>query len=179
VTWKVGDRISFAGHAVDPEDGRLPAARLSWDIVLRHCEGTTQNCHSHGVSQQAGVASGTFTTTTHDYPSYLELRLTAMDSAGLSASSSLRLDPQTVDVTFQTNPGGLKLSAVGVGTELTTTPFTRRVIVGSQLGLLAPQTQEAKSGTYVFRSWSDGGAASHTITAPSTATTYTATYRKR
>jgi hypothetical protein len=107
------------------------------------------------------------------------LRVTATDRAGLTASSSVRLDPQTVDLTFQTNPGGLKLSAIGAGTELTTTPFTRRVIVGSQLGLMAPPTQDSKSGTYVFRSWSDGGAASHNVTAPSTATTYTATYRKR
>jgi hypothetical protein len=105
-TWKVGDTVSFTGHAVDPEDGRVPAARLSWDVVLKHCHGTTQDCHSHPVSTQAGVASGTFTAPTHDYPSYLELRLRATDSAGLTASSSVRLDPQTVDVTFQTNPVG-------------------------------------------------------------------------
>ena len=63
-----------------------------------------------------------------------------------------------------------------MGTDLATTPFTRRVIVGSELGLLAPQTQQGKKSTYVFRSWSDGGAASQTTTAPSTPTTYTATY---
>jgi hypothetical protein len=33
--------------------------------------------------------------------------------------------------------------------------------------------------TYNFISWSDGGAQSHTIVAPATNTTYTATYRKR
>jgi hypothetical protein len=52
------------------------------------------------------------------------------------------------------------------------------VIVGSELGLLAPQTQQVKNGTYVFRSWSDGGAASHTVTAPRHGDDVHATYRK-
>jgi len=97
--WKVGDTIFFTGQAAEPEDGRVPAAHLSWDVVRKHCHGTTQDCHSHPVSTQAGVASGTFTAPTHDYPLYLELRLRATDSAGFTASSSVRLDPQTVNVT--------------------------------------------------------------------------------
>jgi hypothetical protein len=42
------------------------------------------------------------------------------------------------------------------------------------LGAVSPQTQG--STTYVFASWSDGGAASHDITTPASNTSYTTTY---
>ena len=45
------------------------------------------------------------------------------------------------------------------------------------LGALSPQT--IGTGTYVFSSWSDGGAASHNIIAPATPTTYTATFTQQ
>ena len=35
VTWKVGDTISFTGHATDAEDGTLAASRLSWSLDPR------------------------------------------------------------------------------------------------------------------------------------------------
>jgi hypothetical protein len=43
------------------------------------------------------------------------------------------------------------------------------------LGVVAPQI--AGGLVYEFVSWSDGGAATHTITTPSQSTTYTATFR--
>ena len=51
------------------------------------------------------------------------------------------------------------------------------MIQRSQIQLSAP-AQKYRGKNYVFVSWSDGGAASHTITAPATPTTYTATYRR-
>jgi hypothetical protein len=49
-------------------------------------------------------------------------------------------------------------------------------VVGIQrvLGAVSPQTFGGR--TWQFVSWSDAGAASHTISTPSTATTYTATF---
>jgi hypothetical protein len=51
------------------------------------------------------------------------------------------------------------------------------VIVGSTNSVTAvsPQTKSGKS--YAFGSWSDGGAQTHSITAPATATTYTARFK--
>ena len=40
----------------------------------------------------------------------------------------------------------------------------------------APTPQTSGSTTYTYNAWSDGGAQTHTITAPATNTTYTATY---
>jgi glucose/arabinose dehydrogenase/PKD repeat protein len=177
--WKVGDVITFSGHATDTQDGNLPASALSWQLKLQHC---TTGCHTHDLTPQnpswIRVSSGSFTTPDHDYPSYLELVLTATDSQGLSASTTLRLDPQTVNLTFRTIPGGLKLT-IGEGASASTAPFTKTYIVNGLVTVSAPSPQNAKNGSYVFQSWSDGGAQSHTITAPAVNTTYTATYRKR
>jgi hypothetical protein len=120
------------------------------------------------------VASGSFTAPDHEYPSYLELRLTATDSGGLTDIESIRLDPRTVVLTFQTSPGGLRLAVNG--SEGTAT-FTRTVIIGSSntVSAISPQTKGKK--TYLFNSWSDGGTQTHVITAPAAATTYTARFR--
>ena len=105
--------------------------------------------------------------------SYLELRLTATDSAGLTDVKSVRIDPKTVDLHFASNPSGLTLS---LNTTTATTPFTRTVILRSSNSISAPAHQTLGGTSYSFVSWSDGGAAAHDITASASAT-YTATYR--
>jgi hypothetical protein len=139
---------------------------------LQHCP---SNCHAHPVEKFVGVASSKFTTPDHEYPSYLELKLTATDSSGLSDTKSIRLDPKTVVLTFQSSPGGMQL--VVNGTTGTAT-FSRTVIVGSHNTVSAVSPQLRGKKTYTFSSWEDGSsAATRTITAPATATTYTARYR--
>ena len=169
-TWQVGTTISFAGGATDPEDGTLAASALSWALVMQHCP---SNCHSHAIQSWPGVASGAFDAPDHEYPSYLELVLTATDSAGLSASTTLRLDPETVDLTFATAPAGLAITLNGTVVS-PSTPVT--VIVGSRVTVATDTPQTSGGTTYVFDSWSDGGAAVHDIVAPATDTTYTATF---
>ena len=171
-TWKVSQEISFSGKASDTEDGVLPASALSWEWVVHHCP-TADTCHEHVWENFSGVASGTFTAPDHEYPSYLELRLTATDSGGLTDTKSVRLDPQAVQLSFRSEPVGLKLM-VG-GTE-STTPSSRTAIVGSKNSVSAPSPQVLAGTTYKFASWSDGKAQSHDIVAPGAATTYTATY---
>jgi hypothetical protein len=171
-TWKVGDRLSFSGSATDQQDGTLSASKLTWSLILHHCPESV--CHEHPVQDFAGVAQGSFVAPDHEYPSYLELRLTATDSGGLSDTKSMRLDPKTVALSFRSNPTGLKLV---VGSTQATTPFSRTVIVGSTNSLSAISPQALAKKTYHFRSWSDGGAQTHNIVAPATATTYTAIYK--
>jgi len=178
VTWKVGDTIGFSGHATDVQDGTLPASALSWSLIMHHCF-TQTDCHTHEIQTYDGVSSGSITTPDHAYPCWLELRLTASDSGGLSSTTSLRLDPRTVVLTFKTNPGGLALSDLVVNEAPRSTPFSVTVVVGSANSVSAPSPQTFNRSTYYFTSWSDGGPQSHTITAPAVNTTYTATYRKR
>jgi PKD repeat protein/glucose/arabinose dehydrogenase len=171
-TWQVGDVIAFSGSATDPQDGTLPASALTWELVLHHCP---SNCHEHTIQTYTGVASGSFTAPDHEYPSYLELRLTATDSGGLTSQASRRLDPRTVVLTFQTSPGGLRVVANGTGAK---NSFSLTVIVGSTNSVSVESPQRKGSQTYVFDSWSDGGAQTHNIVAPATATTYTARFRR-
>lgn len=169
-TWKVGDLINFSGSATDPQDGALPASALTWTLVLQHCP---SNCHTHTIQTFPGVASGSFTAPDHEYPSYLELTLTATDSFGTQASVTRRLDPQTVVLTFQSVPTGLSLA---VNATSSTTQFQRTVIIGSANSVSATSPQTLGATTYSFASWSNGGAQNQAITAPATNTTYTATY---
>ena len=165
-----GDVIDFSGHGTDAEDGTIPASNMRWDIVLEHCP---SDCHPHTITSVAGTASGSFTAPDHEYPSHIHLTLTVTDAAGVSSSSSVDLNPETVNLTFATSPAGLQL---GLNTAAQTAPFTKTVIIGSSNSLSAGSPQTLANVQYQFASWSDGGAASHSIVAPATATTYTATY---
>ena len=170
--WKVGDPISFSGHATDAVDGTLPASDLSWSIILHHCPGGLTECHTHDLEKVSG-AGGQINAPDHDYPSYLELQLTATDSFGLSSTAKLDLDPQTVDLTFASDPAG---AVVGFDDEATKSPFTRTVIIGSTHSVSAPSTLTASGVPFGFSAWSDGGAATHNLVAPATSATETATY---
>src|SRR4029453_4172590 len=109
LTWKVGDLITFSGSATDPENGNLPASALSWSLILHPCDPTGQTCHIHPLQTFTGVSSGSFNAPDHGYPSYLELQLTATDSQGSSATTSVNLQPQAVNLTFASSPGALQI----------------------------------------------------------------------
>jgi len=171
-TWKVGDVIQFAGGASDAQDGPLPPSALSWSLILHHCP---SNCHTHPLQTFDGVVGGSFTTPDHEYPSYLELRLTATDSGGLSDTKSVQLDPKTVSLTLDATPGGFSLA---LGGALLPTPFSRTVIQGSRNSISAPSPQTKAKKSWFFKSWSDGGAQTHDVIAGSSAT-YVATFKQR
>ena len=168
--WKVGDLVTFAGSAMDSEDGSMPASSMEWALIMHHCP---SNCHVHELQTMTGVASGTFTAPDHEYPSRLELKLTATDSGGIQRSTSVMLDPQTVSLTFASSPSGAQISVNGASG---VTPFSRTVIAGSSNSVGAPAPQTIGSITYDFGSWSDGGAQVHNVVAPAAPATYTAAY---
>jgi glucose/arabinose dehydrogenase len=170
LTWKVGDPISFSGSATDAQDGVLPPADLSWNLTILHCP---SNCHTHDVQTWPGVASGSFAAPDHEYPSHLVLTLTATDSWGISASTSVELDPQTVTLSLHTSPTGLQLV---FNETQATAPFDKTVIIGSSNSLTAPLLQTLNGRGYKFQAWSNGGARSQAIIAPASPTTYTASY---
>ena len=170
LTWKVGDPIVFSGQGSDPQDGTLAASALSWQIIIHHCP---SNCHTHVYETFDGVAGGSFPAPDHEYPWYLEIQLTATDSDGNTGTASVDINPQTANLTMISAPAGLQLSA---GTTTAIAPFTLPFIVGSQIAVTAAATQGAYPAIWEFSSWSDGGAASHTIVNPATPTSLTASY---
>ena len=90
----------------------------------------------------------------------------------MTTTTSVTLQPQSVNVSIASNLVGLQ---VVFGPTTQATPYTATVITGSVHSLSATTTQTLGGTTYTFSSWSDGGAATHNITA-SAAGTYTATY---
>jgi len=81
----------------------------------------------------------------------------------------------TVAVTVRTDRAGLAVDVDGTSFP---SPHTFDWAPGSQHAVATAQVQPGTPGTrYVFASWSDGGAISHTVTAPPNGTaTYTATF---
>ena len=170
LTYAVGDTVSFSGHATDAQDGTLPASALSWRIIIHH------GGHTHPpIATFDGVASGSFSAPDHDYPSFVEIQLTATDSGGTQATTSVNIQPRTVNLTFQSNPSGLQLVA---GPTTGRAPFTMTAVVNAQIQLIATSPQKYRGRNYGFVSWSDGGPPAHLITTTSTPTTYTATYQR-
>jgi hypothetical protein len=105
---------------------------------------------------------------------YLEVRLTATDSNGLSKTVTRDVQPNRVDVSFASNPSGLSLLING---EAFTTPKTLVSWEGYSINVNAPSPQTLSGKTYVFSSWSDGKGKQHDIVTGTAPSTYTATFK--
>jgi hypothetical protein len=89
--------------ATDAEDGPLPASALSWTVVRHH------DTHTHPY---LGPVAGNDVPLTGPSPedlaaaanSYLEIRLTATDSSGVSTTVTRNFQPRKVAVTLTTSP---------------------------------------------------------------------------
>ncbi|MGW5714648.1 PQQ-dependent sugar dehydrogenase [Amycolatopsis sp. NPDC003865] len=175
LTWSVGQTIAFSGRAIDAQDGELPASALSWRLAIRHCA-ANGTCHTHNVQDFPGVASGTFVAPDHEYPSYLQLSVTATDSTGRTGTKTIDLQPKTVTLNFTSSPDQALLT---VGGTQQRTPFSRTVIAGSTNSISAdsPQNLPPLNLKYAFSSWAHGGARTQNIVAPATSATYQAKYR--
>lgn len=171
--WSVGEVISFAGSGNDPETGAMPASAMHWDIILHHCPGGAQTCHVHTIQQFDGIAAGTFVAPDHEWYSFLEFRLRVTDAFGLTGQAAVSVDPEVVQLSYDTVPSGL---ALVVGAVADTTPFTRPAIVGSLNSVSAPESQTLADESYQWLSWSNGGPRSQEIVADAAPATYVATY---
>jgi glucose/arabinose dehydrogenase/PKD repeat protein len=169
--FRVGESVTLRGSATDAEDGTVPATRLSWEVRQHH------NTHWHPFLQPTAGNDIPITTPQPEdllaaTNSYLEIRLTATDSSGLSTTVTRRFDPRKVDVTFRTTPAGLRVTA-------NASPLTGPATIVSwdayRLNVDAPP-QVAGGQSWRWQSWSDGGAAAHTIVTPAAPATYTATF---
>ena len=164
--------INYAGTATDPEDGTLAASAFTWRVDFHH------DTHAHPfIAATTGVRSGSFTIPTTGETSanvWYRIFLTVRDSAGVQHTSQRDILPRTSRITLATNPAGRQLKLDG---QPVATPLSFDSVVGIVRQIEAPTPQTAGATTYEFVSWSDGRAASHDISTPATATTYTATFR--
>ncbi len=172
--FRVGQKFTLRGSATDAQDGSVPDSALSWE-VLRHHDGS----HTHpyfsgdgdGLSFTAPAPEALLSTNPNG--NYLEIRLTATDSLGLSKTVTQRLEPKAVRVRFATRPLGLKLKLNG---RVFRAPNTFLSWQGYRLNVYAPP-QRYDGRRWVFHSWSDGRAAAHTIRTPAEPTRYLARFK--
>jgi len=167
--WSVGEGIAFSGSASDAEEGTLPDADLYWKTRLYHCPSA---CHAHPLQVYPSVASGSFLAPDHDYPSHIEISLTATDARGLTATEAISVNPHAVNLKIASDPGGIGLTA---GQLSGSSPIEFRAVEGAHISLSAPLTADVGGREYTWQSWSDGGARAHTIVA-NTSATYAANY---
>ena len=165
--------------------------------------GTTSYTASFSTSYQLITAvspsgGGTVSPTSGSYyPSGTVMNLSATASSGYAFSSwtgpvansgsaattvtmsapesvTANFQSNTVQVTVGSSPAGLSFTVDGT-TYSSAQTLTWTIGTNHTLATTSPQTPVA--GTqYTFASWSDSGAISHAVTAPATATTYTASF---
>ncbi len=168
--YSAGNTVSFSGTATDAQDGSLPASAFRWTVVFHH------NTHTHPFQTFTGVKSGSFTVpTTGETESdvWYRIHLTGTDSSGLSHTVTRDVTPNKSTITLAGSPSGLQ---VYLDSQPRTTSYSFTGVVGMTRTLQAPATQTLNGQTYQFQSWSDGGAATHSISTPATSATYTASY---
>ncbi len=168
--FRVGQTITLQGSATDPDEGTLPASALRWSITLHHgshthpfMPPTTGNGLTFQAPEPEDLAAAAV--------NYLEIALTATDSGGLSTTVRQDLRPRIVNVTFLTEPAGLRI--VVNGTNIT---GPQTVVSWENYALIVDVPSQVDAGglPWVFQSWSDGQPARHTIATPASPTQYTA-----
>ncbi|MGH7645014.1 MAG: PQQ-dependent sugar dehydrogenase [Gemmatimonadales bacterium] len=170
-TYRGGDTIVYGGGANDPENGSLPPASLTWWADFHH------DTHTHPfLPVTSGSAGGVAIIPTVGETSdnvWYRFYLVAVDADGAADTASQDVQPQKVTLILATVPAGLPVTLDG---QPRTTPLGVTGVVGidREIGVVSPQS--VGTTIYTFASWSDGGAAVHTIRTPAAGTTYSATY---
>jgi glucose/arabinose dehydrogenase len=172
-----GQPIAFSGTATDPEDGPLTAGQFTWQVDYITSIASGNPAVRPFVPEFSGASGGSFTpATTGPYTltdvAY-RITMTARDSAGLATTTTLDVAPNVSTLTVTTTPAGLQVTVDG---QPFATPRTFGSVVGFQRPIGAPAAQPSGGTNYNFSAWSDGGAATHTISTPLANTTYTASY---
>ncbi len=166
-----GTVIAYAGSGSDPEEGALPGSRLTWRVDLHH------DSHTHPFVPDTTGTSGNFTIPTSGETSpniFYRITLTARDGSGLIGTATRDIQPRLATVTLASSPSGLGLQLDG---QPVTAPSNFTGVVGIERTLGAPTPQSFGGVSWAFDSWSDGGAATHTIATPSSSSTRTAVFR--
>jgi len=171
-TYFGGMVVNYSGSASDKEDGTLPASAFTWRVDFHH------DSHVHPfIPPTTGSKTGTFTMPNRGEVSsnvYYYITLKVVDSVGLTSTTVRNILPRKANMTFATQPAGLKISLDGGSGRIT--PFTVTGVVGIIRSIAAPSPQTLNGLSYNFQSWSDGGARSHEISTPAVNTTDTANF---
>lgn len=149
-TYRGGDTLRFEGRATDPEEGPLPAERLTWRMDLHHA------AHAHpALPTVSGIAEGQFVVpqvgeTATDV--FFRIYLSAHDAQGFEKTVHRDVFPQKNQVAVH-GPAGISLNADGQSLLL---PTVVESVVGLMRTLQVPEYQRIGDTIYRFSHWADG-----------------------
>ena len=171
-TYRAGDMISYSGSATDLEDGALGPASMTWQVDFHH------DTHAHPfIAPTNGISGGQFTIPTIGEVSpdvWYRIRLTVIDSAGLSSTIIRDLQPILGGFTVETNIDGAEILVDG---QTTTTPDPIIGVVNLTRTLEAPEFVSANGKSGRFVQWLDGETNRfREIATPEESTAYVAIY---
>ena len=167
----VGQAITLTGIALDR---KIPwsLSAIGWSVLLHH------NTHTHPFllptsGNRIKIEAPAPENLEAALNSYLEVRLTATDSRGLSRTALRIVRPRVVGVTFATQPTRLPLQIEGLSVA---TPRTVFSWPGYKINVVAP-VQTAPEGRLQLQRWNDGSVQpARTIVTPYIGVSYTAFY---
>ncbi len=158
-TFAVGDMVSLEAEGTDVEDGDL---EVSWDTALLHCP-FAGSCHQHPEGGTETGPSYSHAFTDHGADTTMLVTAHVADAKGAVASKTFEAKP-TLRTIAANSPVPVTINGETVA--------SAQVVAGSLVQLNAPAT----STYWRFQSWSDAGAAAHTLTMPNADLTLTANY---
>jgi glucose/arabinose dehydrogenase len=171
---RAGTTIILRGEGRDAEDGVLNGEALSWEAILHH--GTS---HTHLWNTATGEEARFTMPAPEDLAtagiSFLEVTLTARDQQGATSQHKIRLLPDTVELTFQTEPPGLMVKLDG---QLYRTPVTLPSAKGWAFGVRNHFQTTSDCRGFVVGQWSNGKPPDHRLVTPNTDATITATMQE-
>ena len=167
-----GQPLALQGHAVDPGNGPVPDANLRWKITLHHA------AHQHAFQDRQGSTAELLPASDHDLDSYYEITLFATDASGLTGSSTIEVQPKTVQLTMTSTAGAPGTPMTFAGTSFKA-PMTRTVAAGYQVPISTVDKFYGNGQTWLWLRWQHGGSRTQTYTVPAQDTTATAVYRAK
>ena len=112
-----------------------------------HCPA---GCHEHPPFATDSGVSGSFVAPDHEYPSHIELRLTATDSHGASTTVHVDLEPKTATIDLASTPAGVPIT---VGNNSNPAPWSVTVIKGGEASISGPLARTIGGQRYRFSTW--------------------------
>ncbi len=172
-----GQAITFSGEATDTEDGPLAASQFTWQVDFITSIASGSPVVRPFVQPFGGVSGSSFIPATTGPYTLVDvayrITLRVEDSQGRVSTVTQDVLPAVATLTIQTSPAGRHLT---VDAQPFTTSQTFQSVVGFERPIGVPTSQQDSQFLYTFASWSDGGAATHTVITPVVNTTYTATF---
>jgi hypothetical protein len=165
--YNAGTTVNFSGAGTDPQDGTLPASAFTWEVVFHH------DTHTHPFfGPTSGITSGSVSIPNRGEVAtnvFYRFRLTVRDSGGLTHTVTRDLRPRTATITLASDPPGRQLTLDG-------TPFTAPMAVPNVAGIIRSIGAPSPQNGFTWQLWSDSGAQTHEITAPTADRTFVAEF---